>query len=102
MPSNSPASLKEIINLLSKWRQMREIGESVPGISEIAKRSGLSRQTIYAVIKNQRSEFGVVAQIRLARVLQEMSLDPSYAHTRTMRVDLSSGQPRLRLGVHLR
>ena len=66
-------TLNEIRFWLNTYRKFRALGESVPSISEIAKRAGLSRQTLYALIRDQRSEFGEVAQIRLSRVIQQMN-----------------------------
>jgi len=60
--------------------------------------AGISRQTLYALLRDDRSEFGEVAQIRLSRVIQQISADPDYQKTPLMRVDLSSGEPRLCFG----
>ncbi len=88
----------EIQNSLLNIRKRRELGENVPTLTEIARRACLSRQTIYAFLGNERSEFGEVAQIRLSRVIAQISADPAYRHTRLLKVDLSGSAPTLVLG----
>ena len=82
------------------WHQRRQrIREAIPSISEIADRAGVSRQTLYALLRDERGEFGEVAQIRLSRVIQQISADPAYQQTRLMRLRLSPDGPRLRIGT---
>ncbi len=88
----------EIRNFLLNMRQRRDLGENVPTLTEIARRACLSRQTIYAFLGHKRSEFGEVAQIRLSRVIQQLSADPAYRQTGLFKIDLSGGTPRLLLG----
>jgi hypothetical protein len=61
-------------------------------------RAQVSRQTIYALLRDERSEFGRAAQIRLSRVIRQISANSAYQNTRLMAVDLSGGTPRLVLG----
>jgi len=95
----SPLSLSEIRQWLELLARRRRFGEPVPSISEVANRSGLSRQTIYSLFRNDRSEFGERAQIRLSHVIREISADPSYQRTRLMRLSLSPDGPRLHIGT---
>ena len=89
----------EIRNFLLNMRQRRDLGENVPTLTEIARRACLSRQTIYAFLGHKRSEFGEVAQIRLSRVIQQISADLAYKQTRLMSIDLTTEIPTLRFGV---
>ena len=91
-------SIREIRSWFDLLRRRRALGESVPSISEVAYWACLSRQTLYALLRDQRSEFGEAAQIRLSRVIQQISANPAYLQSRLMRVDLSGGTPRLVLG----
>ncbi len=91
-------SIREIRSWFDLLRRLRALGESVPSISEVAYWACVSRQTLYALLRDQRSEFGEVAQIRLSRVIQQISANPAYLQTRLMRVDLSDGAPRLHFG----
>ncbi len=92
-------TLSEIHCWFSRHQRRQRIGESIPSISDIADRAGISRQTLYALLRNERSEFGEVAQIRLSRVIQQISADPAYQQTRLMRLSLSPDGPRLRIGT---
>ena len=91
-------SIREIRSWFDLLRRRRALGESVPTISEVAYWACLSRQTLHALLRDQRSEFGEVAQIRLSRVIRQISADSAYQHTRLMTIDLSGGTPRLVLG----
>jgi len=92
-------SLVEIRNWFMFHQRRKRLGEPVFNISEIAKLAGISRQTLYALLRNERSEFGEVAQIRLSRVIQQIAVDPAYQQTRLMRLTLSPEGPRLRIGT---
>lgn len=91
-------TLAQIRDWLKNHQRRQRFGESVPSISEIADRAGLSRQTVYALLRDERSEFGEVAQMRLARVIQHISADPAYHHSKLMRLCLSSDGFRLCMG----
>lgn len=94
------------INKIRSWfdllKRRRELGEAVPSVTEIANRAGISRQTVYALLRNEHTEFGEVAQIRLSRVITQISSDPSFQHTRLMRVSIESGRPSLSFGNLIR
>jgi transcriptional regulator with XRE-family HTH domain len=92
-------TLDEIRQILTLHQRRQVLGEDIPSISEIARRAGISRQTLYALLRDERSEFGEVAQIRLSRVIAQISADPAYQQTRLMRLSLSPGGPRLRIGT---
>ncbi len=92
-------SLSEIRDFLLLLRFRQKLGEHVPTYAELANAAGMSRQTLYALLRDQRSEFGDVAQIRLSRVIQQISADPAYQQTRLMRLSLSPDGPRLRIGT---
>jgi len=91
-------SIREICSWFDLLRRRRALGESVPSISEVAYWACLSRQTLYALLRDQRSEFGEVAQIRLSRVIRQISADPAYQQTRLLRIDFTRRIPRLRVG----
>ena len=81
-------SIREIRSWLDLLKRRRSLGENGLSISEVAYRACISRQTLYALLRDQRSEFGEVAQIRLSRVIQQISADPAYRHTLLMSVNL--------------
>lgn len=76
-----------------------QYGDLVIPISAIANKAGISRVTLYAVLNGERAEFGQVAQIRLSKVIQEITSHPDYQVSRMMRLDLSGTAPRIRFGV---
>jgi len=90
------------INQIRSWlecnQRRKNLGERVPSMTDLARQSGISRQTLYALAKNERSEFGQTAQQRLSQVILSVSADPAYQQTRLMRISMASGQPHLRLG----
>jgi len=92
-------SLSEIRGFLLSLRLRQRLGEHVPTYTELANTAGVSRQTLYALLRNERSEFGDVAQIRLSRVIAQISADPAYQQTRLMRLSLSPDGPRLHIGT---
>jgi transcriptional regulator with XRE-family HTH domain len=92
-------SIVQIHEWLKTHQKRLQYGDAVPTISSIAERAGISRQTLYAVLNGERSEFGQVAQIRLSRVIQNITTDPDYQVSRMMRLDLSSAAPRIRFRV---
>jgi hypothetical protein len=88
------------INQIQSWLQAHQkrlqYGDPVIPISSIATKAGISRQTLYTVLNGERTEFGQVAQIRLSRVIQEITSHPDYQVSRMMRLDLSGAVPRIR------
>lgn len=74
-------------------------GEQVISISSLADKAGISRQTLYAILNGERTEFGQIAQIRLSRVINQISSEPSYQHSKIAKIDLSGSSPRIKFGV---
>ena len=91
-------SIKQIQDWLNFHRKRLSFGDAVPTFSEIADRAGISRQTLYAVLRSERSEFGEVAQIRLSRVIQQITAEPAFKSSRVARVDLNSAIPTIKFG----
>ena len=54
-------SIAQIRDWFDKLKRRRELGEVVPSVSEIAERACLSRQTVYALLRDERPEFGATA-----------------------------------------
>jgi AcrR family transcriptional regulator len=89
-------SLQQIRVWLQQNQRRRKLGEAVPTMAELADRAGVSRQTLYALLNDKRSEFGYVAQVRLSQVIQGFAANPSYQSSRLMQVAIGPGQPRIR------
>jgi hypothetical protein len=92
-------SIKDIQGWLRIHQNRLQFGDSILPLSEIANRAGISRQTLYAVLNNNRTEFGQIAQIRLSRVIGQISSEPSYQHSKMARIDLTGAAPRIKFGV---
>lgn len=90
----------ENIQLWLRAHQKRlQHGDPVLPISAIASMAGISRVTLYAVLNGERAEFGQVAQIRLSKVISQISSEPSYQHSKMARIDLTGATPRIKFGV---
>lgn len=96
----SPLSLSEIRQWLELLARRRRFGEPVPSISEVADRSGLSRQTVYSLLRDERSEFGERAQIRLSHVIRQISADPSFIRSRLLSIKMTTNGPLIKLSGH--
>lgn len=92
-------SIQQIQRWLTHHQKRLQYGDLVPSMVSIANRACVSRQTLYAVLNGERTEFGRVAQIRLSRVIQEITNEPNYQVSKMVRVDLSSGVARIRFGL---
>jgi predicted transcriptional regulator len=96
---HSVLTIEQIQMWLHDHQRRLRHSDSIPTIFAIAEKAGISRQTLYAVLRGDRSEFGEVAQIRLSRVISQISAEPSYKHSKMARVDLSGAMPRIRFRV---
>ena len=92
-------TIKQIQLWLHSHQKRLQHGDPVLPISAIANKAGISRVTLYAVLNGERAEFGQVAQIRLSKVIQEITSHHDYQVSRMMRLDLSGTAPRIRFGV---
>jgi len=92
-------SLYQIRIWFDMYQRRLKVDKSLPTIVDIANRSGVSRQTLYAILRDDRSEFGEVAQIRLSRVISQISSQPSYQNSKLSRIDFSGAIPRIKFGL---
>lgn len=92
-------AISEIRSWLRSHQKRMRFDDGIPSMSSIADRAGISRQTLYVVLNGDRSEFGEVAQIRLSKVISQISSEPSYHHSKLSRIDFSSGVPKIRFGM---
>ena len=84
---------------LRNHQRRLKYGDSVISIAVLADRAGIARQTLYAILNGERSEFGQIAQIRLSRVIGQISSEPCYQHSKMARIDLTGATPRIKFGV---
>lgn len=96
---NCCLTIKQTQSWLKNHQNRLHFGDSIVSISEVANKAGISRQTLYAILNGKRSEFGQTAQIRLSRVIKQISSDPSYQHSKMARIDFSGSCPSIKFGV---
>lgn len=96
---NQFLAIKQIQLWLQNHHKRLRFGDSIPHMSEIASRAGISRQTLYAVLNSERTEFGQIAQIRLSRVINQISSEPNYQLSKMARIDLNGVSPKIKFGV---
>ena len=88
---------------LRQWLQLHQkrlaYGDEVTSMTDIAKLACISRQTLYKVIEDDRSQFGQAVQTRLSLVVGRIAAEPRYQHSKVSRIDLSGGTPRIRFGL---
>lgn len=92
-------TIKQIQSWLKAHQKRLQHGDPVIQISAISIKAGISRQTLYAVLNGDRAEFGEIAQIKLSRVIGQISSEPSYQHSKMARIDLTGTMPRIRFGL---
>ena len=92
-------ALSEIKSWLLFHKQRIRCRDTLISMSEIATKAGISRQTLYAVLNDERREFGEIAQIRLSRVIKQISSEPSYQHSKIAKIDFTGATPRIRFGM---
>lgn len=92
-------TIRKIQFWLKAHQKRLQHGEPVISISSLADKAGISRQTLYAILNGERTEFGQIAQIRLSRVIKQISSDSSYQQSKMARIDFSGSCPRIKFGV---
>jgi DNA-binding transcriptional regulator YhcF (GntR family) len=89
---------KEIRPALSVLQKRLKAGDDLPSLSEIAKRAGLHRDTIYAFLKGENVH--IRTQFALSKVIKEIELETQYIQkTRLMSIALTNSGPKLNIGL---
>jgi hypothetical protein len=89
-------------NHLRSWLRTHQhrlrVGDELPFISNIAKRAGIHRDTIYACLNGDK--VSERTQYALTRVMREIEQETaSITKTRLMSISLNQGVPRLHIGL---
>lgn len=92
-------SLADIRQSLDHISERYDAGEIEQSMADIARRACISKQTLYAVRRDDRSQFGVVAQIRLSRVVRQVMAEIATVPSRRLRVTLGRSGPRIGFGI---
>lgn len=91
-------SRSSISNALRDLALRRRLGDKVISLSEIARRSGLSRETLHVAARGEK--VSETTQIRLSRVLRAIAAEPA-TQSRIMHINIppGGGIPNLRFGI---
>ena len=64
-------SLDDLRLALRTHQRRLQAGDPLPSLAEVARRAGLSRDTVYAALAGERIEVGT--QLRLSRLMRDMA-----------------------------
>ena len=85
------------LTLRTHQRRLRA-GDELPFITEVARRAGIHRDTIYALMSGER--INTRSQYALTRVMREIEEESAgNTQTRLMSISLGQGAPRLHIGL---
>lgn len=91
-------SFDQIRESLKVHQRRLKAGDELSSMSELARRAGVHRDTIYAVMKGDR--INERTQYALSRVMREIEEETAgKPQTRLLSVNLSQGTPRLCIGL---
>lgn len=92
-------SLLSIRQWLEAHQQRLRAGDDLPTVTEIALRAGISRQSLYNLMKDDRTQFGEPVQIRISRIIRQIDAESGANKTSLMRIAVGQNSPaRLYLG----
>lgn len=86
-------SLASIRKWLDVHQQRLRVGDVLPTVTEIAERAGISRQSVYNLMRDDRTQFGEVVQIRLSRTIQQIDAESGTNKTNLMRIAVGQNGP---------
>lgn len=91
-------SIDTIYRLLETHRRRLKAGDQLPFFTEIARRAGIHRDTIYALLNGE--QVSERTQYALTRVMREIEVETACnTKTKLMSVSLNQGAPRLHIGL---
>jgi DNA-binding FadR family transcriptional regulator len=85
-----------IATALRSHQKRLQLGDKLPSMTELARRSGMHRDTLYEALNGRR--ISQVSQIRLSLMLSRLEAEEK-PPSRLMHVRIGSGQPTLGFGV---
>ena len=90
------------INEIREWLRIHQrrlrAGDSLPFLTQVAKRAGVHRDTIYALLNGE--QVSERTQYALTRVMREIEEETAgNMKTRLMSISLNQGKPRLHIGL---
>ena len=92
-------SLNQIRDWLRVHQRRLAAGDKLPSISEIARRAGLHRDTIYALLNGDHVE--ARTQLGVSRVIREVEEETvAYPKSKLLSISIRDGKPSIRMGLH--
>ena len=86
-------SLVSIRQWLEAHQQRLRAGDDLPTVTEIAERAGVSRQSLYNLMRDDRTQFGEPVQIRISRVIRQVDTESGTKKTNLMRIAVGQNSP---------
>ena len=91
-------SQQQLRDCLRQHQKRLAVGDKLPTMSDIARQSGLHRDTIYALLNGDHVEHQT--QVRLSLVVKNMQIElAGVAKTKLLSIDLRGSKPRLIIGM---
>jgi len=95
---NGNISLQQIRSWLATHQRRLKVGDNLPFMTEIGRRGGIHRDTIYALLNGDNvSERTQYALTRLMREIEDETA--SNTKTRLMSISFNQGVPKLHIGL---
>lgn len=65
----------------------------MPTVTEIAERAGISRQSLYNLMRDDRTQFGEPVQIRISKIIHQIDAESGANKTNLIRVAVGQSSP---------
>ena len=86
-------SLASIRQWLEAHQRRLRAGDDLPTVTEIAERAGISRQSLYNLMRDDRTQFGEPVQIRISRIIRQIDAECGANKTNLMRIAVGQNSP---------
>ena len=86
-------SLASIRQWLEAHQQRLRAGDGLPTVTDIADRAGISRQRLYNLMRDDRTQFGDAVQIRISRIIHQIDEESGANKTNLMRIAVGQNSP---------
>ena len=86
-------SLSSIRQWLEAHQRRLRAGDDLPTVTEIAERAGISRQSLYNLMRDDRTQFGEPVQIRISRIIRQIDAESGTDKTNLMQIAVGQNSP---------
>lgn len=95
-------SLVSIRQWLEAHQKRLRAGDDLPTVIEIADRAGVSRQSLYNLIRDDRTQFGEPVQRKISKIIRKIDTELGCRQTKLMKVAFGSSGAYIRIGLENR